>query len=76
LGGAAYIRHLQAPLPHIPLFPCGGVTVETAPAYLEAGAIAIGVSSSLFPKTLIAEKNWDGITERSRHLLKQLHERV
>ena len=76
VGGSAYIRHLQAPLSHIPLIPCGGVTVETARTYLESGAIAIGVSSSVFLKPLIAEKNWDGIAERSRHLLKQLHERV
>jgi 2-dehydro-3-deoxyphosphogluconate aldolase/(4S)-4-hydroxy-2-oxoglutarate aldolase len=73
MGGAAYLRHLQAPLPHIPLIPCGGVTVAAARAYLDAGAIAIGVSSSLFPQSLVAAKNWEAITERSRHLLQQLH---
>lgn len=72
VGGAAYIRHLRGPLAHIPLVPTGGVTVEAAQRYLEAGAIAIGVSSSLFLKPLIAEGDWDAVTQRSRQLLEKL----
>lgn len=71
LGGVAYIRHLQGPLGHIPLVPTGGVTVENGPALLAAGAAAIGLSSSLFPKSLIANQNWDAIEQRSRQLLQR-----
>lgn len=73
LGGATYIRHLQAPLPHIPLIPCGGVTVEGAHAYLAAGAIAIGISSSLFLKPLITAEDWDALTHRCQSFMENLH---
>lgn len=47
LGGPAYIRSLRAPLPQIPLIATGGVTLANAAAYLEAGALALGVGSEL-----------------------------
>ena len=72
MGGVDYIRHLQGPIAHIPLIPTGGVTLEAASAYLQAGAVAIGISSNLFPKPLVAQANWDEIRQRSRWLLQQL----
>jgi 2-dehydro-3-deoxyphosphogluconate aldolase/(4S)-4-hydroxy-2-oxoglutarate aldolase len=47
LGGATYLRSLQAPLPHIPLMPTGGVNLETIAAFFAAGAVAVGVGSAL-----------------------------
>ncbi len=45
LGGAAYIRTLRGPLPHIPLLPTGGndLRVEDIPGYAAAGAIGVGL---------------------------------
>jgi 2-dehydro-3-deoxyphosphogluconate aldolase / (4S)-4-hydroxy-2-oxoglutarate aldolase len=42
-----YFADLAGPLPHIPLMPTGNVDLETAPAYLRAGAIAVGVGKAL-----------------------------
>lgn len=47
LGGANYLKSLKAPLPHIPLMPTGGVMLDTIDAFFAAGAIAVGVGSSL-----------------------------
>ncbi len=47
LGGPAYIKALRAPLPDVPLLPTGGVTLENVADFLRAGAIAVGVGSSL-----------------------------
>jgi 2-dehydro-3-deoxyphosphogluconate aldolase/(4S)-4-hydroxy-2-oxoglutarate aldolase len=47
LGGASYIQSLQGPLGQIPLIPTGGVKMEDAIAYLQAGAIAVGLAQSL-----------------------------
>jgi 2-dehydro-3-deoxyphosphogluconate aldolase / (4S)-4-hydroxy-2-oxoglutarate aldolase len=47
LGGAAYIRSLKAPLPHVELVPTGGVTLANAADFIAAGAAAIGVGSDL-----------------------------
>lgn len=47
LGGASYIKSLKAPLPQIELVPTGGVTLNTAASFIQAGAAAIGVGADL-----------------------------
>lgn len=74
LGGAAYIRHLQGPLAHIPLIPTGGVTLENGRLYLEQGAIAIGLSSSLFPAELVQRGDWQTLEQRSQTFLQSLRD--
>lgn len=49
LGGAAYIRAVRGPLPHIPLVPTNGITAETIADYVGAGAVAVGVGGDVFP---------------------------
>ena len=46
-AGPAFVRELRGPLPQIPLIPTGGVTLENAPTFLEAGALAVGMGSWL-----------------------------
>lgn len=72
LGGAGYIKSLQGPLRHIPLIPTGGVTLENAAEFLSSGAIAIGLSSELFPKHLVMSEDWDSITRRTEILLQKI----
>lgn len=70
-GGPSYLRHLRAPLPEIPLVAVGGVDLDRARDYLDAGALAVGVGSPLLrgadrapsPEALRA------LTERARTLL-------
>ncbi len=54
VGGPRYLKLVGDPLPGIRFFPTGGVTLENAQDYLAAGAIAVGVASSLAPQALIA----------------------
>ncbi|PSB28248.1 keto-deoxy-phosphogluconate aldolase [Chlorogloea sp. CCALA 695] len=72
VGGASYIKSLQAPLGHIPLIPTGGVTVENAKGFLLAGAIAIGLSRELFPQQLVDAGDWDAIALHAKTLLQGL----
>lgn len=50
LGGPTYVRQLLALLPDTPLVASGGVDIEAAPAYLEAGATAAVVDTGVFPQ--------------------------
>ena len=59
VAGPAFVREFRGPFPHIPLLPTGGVTAETAPDFIRAGAIAIGLGS-----WLIGDGDPDGIAER------------
>lgn len=49
IGGPAYLKELSEQLPSVPLIASGGVDVESAPSYLEAGAVATIVDRGLFP---------------------------
>lgn len=47
-GGPAHLSALRGPFPGVEFLPTGGVSVENAAHYLEAGAVAVGIGSSLF----------------------------
>jgi 2-dehydro-3-deoxyphosphogluconate aldolase / (4S)-4-hydroxy-2-oxoglutarate aldolase len=53
LGGVSYLKELRGPLPDVAIMPTGGVTLEAAVHYLDAGAVAVGVSSALFSDALL-----------------------
>jgi len=69
VGGSRYIQSLQGPLSSIPLIPTGGVTVENAAGFLQAGAVAVGLAGDLFPQAAIANQDWQRITAQARTLL-------
>ncbi|MFW6358448.1 MAG: bifunctional 4-hydroxy-2-oxoglutarate aldolase/2-dehydro-3-deoxy-phosphogluconate aldolase [Chroococcales cyanobacterium] len=72
VGGAKYIQSLQGPMGSIPLIPTGGVTIENANTFLQAGAIAVGLSGDLFPHSLVVKEDWNAIAKRAKFL----HEEV
>jgi 2-dehydro-3-deoxyphosphogluconate aldolase / (4S)-4-hydroxy-2-oxoglutarate aldolase len=60
VAGPAFVREFRGPFPHIPLLPTGGVTAETAPDFIRAGAIAVGLGS-----WLIGDGDASGIYDRA-----------
>jgi 2-dehydro-3-deoxyphosphogluconate aldolase/(4S)-4-hydroxy-2-oxoglutarate aldolase len=66
LGGASYIKALKAPFPQIELIPTGGVSVDTAAAFIQAGAAALGVGADLVDLKALREGKADLLTERAR----------
>lgn len=47
VGGPAYLRSLRAILPGAQLIPTGGIAIDRAQDYLDAGAVAVGIGSGL-----------------------------
>ena len=66
--GASYIKDVKAPLPHIPLVPTGGINAENAAEFIDAGATALGVGSSLVNNQLLESGQFDSLTERAKKL--------
>ena len=62
LGGLAYIKAVRAPLPEIPLFPTGGVTVENIGEFVGAGVAGIGLGNGLTPEKLVMAGDFKGIS--------------
>jgi 2-dehydro-3-deoxyphosphogluconate aldolase / (4S)-4-hydroxy-2-oxoglutarate aldolase len=48
IGGPRYLKALRDPFPDIPFIAVGGVGLEEAAGYWEAGAIAVGLGGPLF----------------------------
>ena len=53
--GPSYLKDVRAPLPQVKLMPTGGVTVENAGDWIRAGAVAVGVGTSLLDAKAIAD---------------------
>lgn len=66
VGGPQYFKDLKGPFPQIEIMPTGGVNKETAPAFIKAGACAIGVGGELVGKALIAARQFDKISQNAR----------
>ncbi|MGO9318895.1 MAG: bifunctional 4-hydroxy-2-oxoglutarate aldolase/2-dehydro-3-deoxy-phosphogluconate aldolase [Terracidiphilus sp.] len=69
VGGAAYLKALLAPFPHLKLIPTGGVTLATAESFLRAGARALGVGSDLVNLAAIDAGTPEIITETAHAYL-------
>lgn len=72
MGGASYLKSLLAPFPFLKLIPTGGVTLETAASFIQAGARALGVGSDLVNLAAVDAGRPETITDTARAYLKVL----
>jgi 2-dehydro-3-deoxyphosphogluconate aldolase/(4S)-4-hydroxy-2-oxoglutarate aldolase len=72
VGGASYIKALKAPLPQIEMVPTGGISIDTAAAFMEAGAAALGVGGDLVDLKALREGRGAVISERVNRYLEVL----
>lgn len=62
-GGAAYLNALASPLSGISFCPTGGISLKNARDYLSLPNVVCVGGSWVAPKQMVAEGNWEGITE-------------
>lgn len=63
--GAKFVKGLRAPMPWSMIMVTGGVKPEeeNLKAWFSAGVTCVGMGSNLFPKDVIAAKEWSKITD-------------
>lgn len=61
-GGIAMLKALAGPLQDLVFCPTGGITQQTAPAFLECSNVACIGGSWLTPVDVVEQKDWAGIT--------------
>jgi len=66
VGGAKYIKALKAPLPQIPMVPTGGINLNTAAEFIQAGSAALGIGGELVSASALASGNTAEITDAAR----------
>ncbi|WP_331235973.1 bifunctional 4-hydroxy-2-oxoglutarate aldolase/2-dehydro-3-deoxy-phosphogluconate aldolase [Natronorarus salvus] len=67
--GPGHIESIHGPLGQIPIIPTGGVDLENATEYVEAGALAVGTGSALVSDSIVDREDWDALTERAREFV-------
>ena len=69
VGGAKYIKALKGPFPQIPFIPTGGVNLNTAAEFLEAGCVALGIGGELVQAEALKANKPEIIAENARKFL-------
>jgi 2-dehydro-3-deoxyphosphogluconate aldolase/(4S)-4-hydroxy-2-oxoglutarate aldolase len=69
VGGAKYIKALKGPFPQIPFIPTGGVNLNTAAEFLEAGSVALGIGGELVQAEALKANKPEIIAENARKFL-------
>jgi 2-dehydro-3-deoxyphosphogluconate aldolase/(4S)-4-hydroxy-2-oxoglutarate aldolase len=74
VGGPAYIKALKAALPQIPMVPTGGVNLNTAAAFLAAGAAALGIGGELISAAALKAGDLEAIGNMAKQYLAIIRE--
>lgn len=68
VGGPSFVKNVKAPMPWSMLMVTGGVepTKDNLCAWIKAGVTCVGMGSNLFPKEVVAAKDWAWITAKCK----------
>ncbi len=74
--GPEYIKDVLAPLNDVKLIPTGGVSKENIRFFFKAGAVGVGMGSSLLDKELIANSDFEGLQLHFLKILDQIKDLI
>jgi 2-dehydro-3-deoxyphosphogluconate aldolase/(4S)-4-hydroxy-2-oxoglutarate aldolase len=71
VGGPSFVKNVLAPMPWSMIMATGAVEPEAdnLSAWFKAGVTVVGMGSKLFPKEVIASKQWGAIADKCREAL-------
>ncbi|WP_408955403.1 bifunctional 4-hydroxy-2-oxoglutarate aldolase/2-dehydro-3-deoxy-phosphogluconate aldolase [Natroniella sp. ANB-PHB2] len=72
--GPGFIKSVKGPLDHIPMMPTGGVNLDNAADFIEAGSVALGVGGSLLDQEAIDNQNYEVLTEKAKQFVQIVEE--
>jgi 2-dehydro-3-deoxyphosphogluconate aldolase/(4S)-4-hydroxy-2-oxoglutarate aldolase len=74
--GPNFFKEVRGPLSQIPLVAVGGINLQNAKEFLNAGAVGVGVGGSLFDRTLIENKRWNELEELARSYVDEVKSKI
>ena len=67
VGGPSFVKNIKGPMPWSKIMVTGGVSQRGEPVgWFKAGVTCVGMGSNLFPKEVLANREWGKITELCR----------
>jgi 2-dehydro-3-deoxyphosphogluconate aldolase / (4S)-4-hydroxy-2-oxoglutarate aldolase len=70
--GIDYIKNLMGPLPHIPMMPTGGVSLDNVEQFIKSGAVAVGAGGTLVDKKAIEAGRYEVLTQIAAEFTKRI----
>ena len=64
--GPAYVKAVRGPLSHIPLLAVGGVDLSNLADYAKAGVSGFGIGGNIVDKKMLANNDYQAITELAK----------
>lgn len=74
--GPNFIKDIKAPMPFLNIIPTGGINKDNIVSYFHAGALAVGLGSSLVNKEMVESNNFNQITLRAKELINLINKAV
>lgn len=75
LAGPQYVKDILAPLPFLKVMPTGGVNMDNVRAFLDAGAVAVGIGGNLVSKKAVTSGEFAQITATARAYVATIEQR-
>lgn len=74
--GFKFVKDVLAPMPWTKIMVTGGVapTAENMQSWFDAGAFCVGMGSKLFPKDIVAAKDWKSVTAKCADTLEVIRQ--
>jgi len=71
IGGASFVKAVKGPMPWTNIMPTGGVDTTEAnlKTWFDAGVTCVGMGSNLFPKEIMASKNYSALAHKVKELM-------
>lgn len=70
--GPKFFKDIQGPLPQIKLTPTGGVSLKNAAEFVQAGAICLGVGTSLLDRKMIENSDWSRLSKNAAAFIQEV----
>ena len=72
ITGKEFIKAVKVPIPNLKLIPTGGVSLTNVKDWLEAGASAVGIGSSLLDKQAIRNNNYEKLKYNAEVVMNEI----
>jgi 2-dehydro-3-deoxyphosphogluconate aldolase / (4S)-4-hydroxy-2-oxoglutarate aldolase len=74
-GGYRFVEAIKAPCPDIRVMPTGGVdgSEKNLREWFGAGVVCVGMGSQLFTKEILAARDYQKITDRTKEIVNTIH---
>lgn len=69
--GTSFIKAIKAPMPFLKIMTSGGMTLQKAKEFIEAGANAFAVGTEIVQPKLVAQKKFEEIKNLTKAYVKQ-----